>query len=137
MKSVFADTAAWIAALNLEDWYHAHTMKLLTEFHAKNIPVVASEFVLLELVDALRAPYWRPHIVEFVGRLYESDHCEIVPLSCELLKLGLSLFERRPDKEWCLTDCISMEVMRKRGIAEVITSDHHFEQAGYQCLLRD
>jgi predicted nucleic acid-binding protein len=50
--------------------------------------------------------------------------------------LGLSLFSRRTDKEWSLTDCISFAVMQQRNITDALTTDHHFKQAGYTALLR-
>jgi len=39
------------------------------------------------------------------------------------------------DKEWSLTDCISMEVMRIEGIDEVLICDRHLAQAGFKLLL--
>ncbi len=39
------------------------------------------------------------------------------------------------DKEWSLTDCISFVVMEERGLIGALTSDHHFEQAGFSVLL--
>ena len=33
--------------------------------------------------------------------------------------------------------CISFVVMNERGITDALTSDHHFEQAGFQILLKD
>jgi len=34
-----------------------------------------------------------------------------------------------------MTDCISMEAMRREGLSEVLTSDEHFTQEGFTCLL--
>jgi predicted nucleic acid-binding protein len=42
----------------------------------------------------------------------------------------------RPDKEWPLTDCISFVVMRRYDIVDALTADHHFEQAGFNLLLK-
>ena len=45
-------------------------------------------------------------------------------------------WESRPDKEWSLVDCASFVVMQQRGLTEVLTTDHHFEQAGFVRLLK-
>ncbi len=53
-----------------------------------------------------------------------------------LLDRGFELFSRRADKEWSLTDCTSFVVMREEGLTDALTTDHHFEQAGFSVLLR-
>jgi uncharacterized protein len=47
----------------------------------------------------------------------------------------LELFRNRPDKEWGLVDCISFVVMTEKGIAQALTADQHFNQAGFKALL--
>jgi uncharacterized protein len=46
----------------------------------------------------------------------------------------LALSEARPDKEYSLTDCISMVTMRQEGITEILTHDNHFTQEGLTIL---
>jgi len=41
-----------------------------------------------------------------------------------------------PDKEYSLTDCISMETIRREGLPEVLTNDKRFEQEGFRALFR-
>jgi hypothetical protein len=41
------------------------------------------------------------------------------------------------DKDWGLTDCISFVVMKDTKMTEALTTDHHFEQAGFKALLLD
>jgi predicted nucleic acid-binding protein len=53
-----------------------------------------------------------------------------------LINRGLQLFQSRPDKDWGLIDCISFLVMQECGLEEALTSDEHFEQAGFVALLR-
>jgi len=40
------------------------------------------------------------------------------------------------DKEWGMTDCVSISLMSQRGITKTFTADNHFEQAGFQILLK-
>jgi uncharacterized protein len=61
---------------------------------------------------------------------------DVVPLSETLYSEAFALYESRLDKNWGLTDCISFVVMTERGITEALTSDEHFEQAGFATLLR-
>ncbi|MGA2579262.1 MAG: hypothetical protein ABSH24_24895 [Bryobacteraceae bacterium] len=49
----------------------------------------------------------------------------------------MALYEARPDKGYSLTDCISMQTMRKERLTEVLTNDGHFEQEGFRALFRD
>ncbi len=48
---------------------------------------------------------------------------------------GLELFKRMLDKEWGLVDCTSIAIANDLGITEIFTTDHHFEQAGFNILL--
>jgi len=52
-----------------------------------------------------------------------------------LVQRALRLYDERPDKEWSLTDCLSFLVMERQRIRDALTTDHHFEQAGFRVLL--
>jgi predicted nucleic acid-binding protein len=68
------------------------------------------------------------------GILNDPD-IEVVAQVHESFLAGLALYERPPDKEYSLADCISMNVMRQRRIQEVLTNDRHFAQEGFRRLL--
>ncbi len=42
-----------------------------------------------------------------------------------------ALLESRLDKEWSLVDASSFVVMKRYGMVEALTTDHHFSQAGF------
>lgn len=48
---------------------------------------------------------------------------------------ALNLYVRRPDQAWSFTDCTSFRLMKARKIRDALTTDHHFEQAGFRALL--
>ena len=45
-----------------------------------------------------------------------------------------AFFFRYRDKEFSFTDCTSFVVMRELKLQEVLTTDHHFSQAGFLTL---
>jgi predicted nucleic acid-binding protein len=62
---------------------------------------------------------------------------DIIRHSDESFLVGLELYSTRLDKGYSLTDCISMQAMRREGLTEALTNDRHFEQEGFRVLFRD
>lgn len=60
---------------------------------------------------------------------------QLVHVDAGLWQRGWQFFLDRPDKDWSLTDCISFLVMQDRKLRRVFTSDHHFEQVGFEKLM--
>ena len=52
-----------------------------------------------------------------------------------LFRSGLALVQARLDKSYSLCDAVSFMIMRRCGITEALTTDHHFDQEGFQRLL--
>ena len=48
---------------------------------------------------------------------------------------GMTFYKSRLDQGYSLTDCISMNICRDRGITDVLTHDDHFRQEGFTVLL--
>ena len=70
------------------------------------------------------------------GRPAHDPSVQIVPIDLSLEAAAWQLWKSRPDKEWSLVDCSSFIVMQQRGLTEALTTDHHFEQAGFVRLLK-
>jgi uncharacterized protein len=132
VKEVFADTVYYLALLNVRDELHGRAAEFTPDYDGR---LLTTAWVLTELADALCRPPFRATVVEFVAALRTDPEVTILPASQELFDRGFDLFARRPDKEWSLTDCISCVAMQDRGLTEVLTSDHHFEQMGFRTLL--
>ena len=137
MKKVFVDTAAWLALLNIDDIWHQQAKQIRLELVKQNYIFITTEFILLEVVDALCYPGLRNNTAKFLQNIYQLKSTKIVALSQDLLQSGLSLYEQRLDKDWGLTDCISFVVMQREQIQEAFTSDKDFEQAGFIRLLQN
>jgi predicted nucleic acid-binding protein len=129
----FADTSFILALLNPKDQWHSAAEAVAAELDE---PVTTTQWVLVELGDALSVGVNRVLFLDFVDRLSKEPQWEVVEASSGWYKRGLELFRVREDKEWSLTDCISFAVMRERGITDALTKDHHFEQAGFRVLMK-
>jgi predicted nucleic acid-binding protein len=130
---IFADTGYFLALLNPRDQWHRAA---LSQSSRRGEIMVTTMWVLAEVGNSMRLGADRRRFTAFVQRLLDAPQMVAVPASDDWFQRGMALFEQRPDKEWSLTDCISFEVMRKRGITEALSADHHFEQAGFRILLK-
>lgn len=136
MKKVFVDTSAWIALLNEDDFWYEKAHEVRLELIKQNYHLVTSNFILLELADALCSVSSRQNTVKFICDLGLVKSLKIVALNDELFFAGMTLYQSRDDKDWGLTDCISFVIMQREGITEALTTDKHFEQAGFTRLIK-
>ncbi len=131
--TVFADTFALIAWLNPRADAHAVVAAYLDGFTGR---LLTSEWVLMELADALSAPEARSTAVAFLKAVRADPLFEVVGYVPTVYQAGFDLFANRPDKAWSLTDCISFGVMTERRLSDALTADHHFEQAGFRAVFK-
>jgi len=131
MNVAFVDTSFYQAILNPRDQWHRAAVEFSTDFRENT---VTSEYVLCELGALMSSQHVRRLFVGFVEILQTTAQVEVMPASPEYFRAGLDLFAGRPDKAWSLIDCISFEQMRSRGIADALSFDRHFEQAGFRLL---
>jgi uncharacterized protein len=133
---VFLDAAYRIALAQPNDEHFAKAREISEVLNAARVRIITSRAVLLEVGGALSKSKFRPAAIRLIKVFSERSLVEIVPVTEELSRAGWDLFCRRPDKEWSWADCISFVVMRERGIRQALTTDEHFEQAGFVALLR-
>ncbi|HUT10033.1 MAG TPA: PIN domain-containing protein [Thermoguttaceae bacterium] len=133
MMAVFADTSYYIALTNPRDEHHA-AANACTE--SLDTTLVTTAWVLVELANSLSRGKNRAAFLALLGDLETDDRVTIVPPTSETFRRGIDLYARRSDKEWSLTDCISFLVMEQLRITDALTTDYHFEQAGFRLLLK-
>lgn len=133
MRRIFADTYFFIALLNTRDEGHARAREVAED---ESLVFVTTEFVMVELLDGLCTPGHRLKALRLATQLRQSPKHQVLPLTRQLLELGMKLYGERADKSWSLTDCISFVVMKDEGFSEALTADSHFEQAGFVALLK-
>ena len=135
MRQVFADTLCWGAIIHPNDQYRLRA--ILASKTLANVQLVTTDEVLTELLDGLahRGPQLRRAAILTVETILNDSGVTVHPQSRDSLLAGMQLYRRRIDKGYSLMDCVSMNTMRREGIAEVLTNDRHFAQEGYDILL--
>ncbi|MGA2065871.1 MAG: PIN domain-containing protein [Thermoguttaceae bacterium] len=136
MRKVFADTVYWLATVKPGDPYEAPAREARQALGP--CIMVTTDEVLCEFVTALRkgGPPLREKAVQTVKTILDNANVRVVHQSRDSFLRALDRFSRRLDKEYSLTDCSSMNVMEAEGIRDILTHDHHFEQEGYNVLIR-
>ncbi len=134
-KAIFVDTGYVYAVLSPRDQWHREAVLWQEKIISERLSLITTEFVLTEIADGLAAVNYRQTALQTIRLFYENPLVEIVPATSALFAQAVNLYERRPDKNWGLTDCTSFVVMTENKLAEALTTDDHFRQAGFTALL--
>ena len=135
MSTVFADTLYWIALINSRDQWHQRAVSINAELSEARL--VTTDSVLTELANffAEYEEVMRRKVALAIRSVLSDEQVKVLSESRQTFLDGLMLYESRSDKTYSLTDCIAMNVMRKRGITDVLPNDTHFTQEGFHVLL--
>ena len=136
MKRVFVDALHWVAIVKPDDPWKTAAQNAIKNLG--QVRLVTSDAVLVEVLTALAkgGPRLRETAARMVRRIMENPNIDVEPSTRSAFLSGLRRYENRLDKEYSLTDCISMDIMERAGITEVLTNDHHFEQEGFVVLIK-
>jgi len=134
MNRFFVDTFYLIALADHRDQWHPRVVAFSREH--EGVQLVTVDEVLTEFLTfcSTAGSYIRTRAARTVRDTLHSPQWTVIPQSRASLIHALTLYEDRPDKEYSLTDCVSMQAMHREGLAEVLTNDHHFTQEGFHIL---
>lgn len=135
MRRVFADAFYWVALIHRKDASHRAVLEWSRVL--VSAAVITTDEVLSEvLAFCSSAEGLRIEATKTIRDILAARNVRVIPQSRDSFLDGLTLYESRPDKGYSLTDCISMQSMRREGLTEVLTNDRHFEQEGFRALFR-
>lgn len=126
------DTSGLLCLHNRAEPLHTQARTL---YYATRVRVTHS-YVLAEFValaHARRLP--RVAALTFMRDLVENPDIDTVWVDEVLHREAMTLLMARLDKTYSLCDAVSFILMRQRHCTEALTTDHHFEQEGFQRLL--
>lgn len=130
---IFVDSGYLIALAVRRDSLHERALRWSRGISE---PLLVTEYVLWETINYLSPLADRPKAQVLLEQVRTLPAFEYLEADRGLFAGGMTLHEARRDKTWSLTDCISFQVMQQRGVTRALAYDVHFEQAGFEALLR-
>jgi len=128
--TTFVDTSAFLALLNRDDQNHIDARPLWHALVEDRTILACTSYVLLETITLVQHRLGMDAV-----RVFSND---IVPVltaewvSQELHEAGMAALLTAGRRNLSLTDCISFEVMRRRGIHRAFAFDRHFDEQGFE-----
>lgn len=137
MNRVFLDASYAIALATPRDGLHRNAHELSDRILRDKPRLYTTEAVVLEIGNFFSRHAVRPMGARLIAGIYRDPLIEILHTTTDDHRVAFQLFRDRSDKEWGLTDCLSFVVMRQNGLTDALTSDRHFQQAGFRTLLSE
>ncbi len=136
-NEIFVDTSGWMGFFVVNEPIYARRRRIIAEAIEERIPLDTTNYVPTELVPLLttRTRLSRPQILSLIGSISTMRELEIVHITPELHQRAFQLLQTRPDKDWSWVDAASFIVMQQKQLSQALTTDHHFEQAGFERLI--
>lgn len=133
MADIFIDTSYVVALVNKSDQHHEHALEIADRISGQAL--ITTDGILLEIGNALSRKFKRESVA-IIEEFLTSDDIRVIHLHPPLFRRAFDLYKSHTDKLWGLVDCLSFVIMKELGITEVLTTDRHFEQAGFKSLMK-
>ena len=131
-EDVFVDTSALLALLDADADGHGAVQKAWGELLDADLTLVTSGAVLIESFALVQSRLGLPAVRVLAQDVVPIFEIEWVDSALHQAAVAALLTASR--RELSLVDCISFEVMRRRGIARALALDADFADQGFELL---
>ena len=138
MSSVFVDTSGWANFFISTENYSTAAADCVREAQRTRQKLITTNYVIAELVALLGSRYQLPRrmLFQYINAIKAIPSIFIIYIDQAADSEAWRLCQSRPDKAWSLVDASSFVIMKQLGIQTALTTDRHFEQAGFIRLLK-
>lgn len=126
------DTSGLLCCFDADDYRHGDASEA---YEAASVRLthnyVLAEFVALAQARGLP----RREALAFAATAASDLDVEVVWVDAILHEQAMTLLQSQLDKGYSLCDAVSFVLMRRRGVTDALTTDRHFDRAGFRRLL--
>jgi uncharacterized protein len=131
----FVDTSGFYALLVKRDHRHARAEEILSHAALVGERFVTTDYVLDETATLLKVRGLGHLVPALFESVFTSAACRVEWMDPDRFDHTRRFVLKHHDQDWSFTDCFSFWLMRQLGTREVLTTDEHFGQAGFNPLL--
>jgi uncharacterized protein len=136
MKGLFVDTAGWMACADASDPSHEPACNARDAALESGTLLITTDYVMDETLTLIRVRLGLSAAKAWWEQVENSSRVRWEWVGMERAEKARRTFFRYRDKNYSFTDCTSLVVMHELRLKEVLTTDRHFRQMGFQLLPR-
>jgi predicted nucleic acid-binding protein len=134
-RRVFGDTSFFFALVAKRDPAHRPAVAAFEKLLRAGARVVTTDYVVDETLTLTKARIDAPTSLSLLDRMERSDSIDLQMLTGERFAASKQYFRKHSDHGYSFTDCTSFVLMDELDIGAALTTDRHFEEAGFAVLL--
>lgn len=126
------DTSGLLCCFDADEMRHHDALR----FYDGASTRLTHNYVLAEFVALAQARHLpREESLAFADDVLRDPDIETVWIDPAIHAEAMRLLQSQNDKSYSLCDAVSFLLMQQRGINQALTTDQHFDQAGFHRLL--
>lgn len=134
-RDVFVDTSGFYSLLVKRDAGHRKAARFLKKLAADKRGAVTTDYILDETATLLRARGAGHLASDLFETVFASAVCRVEWMDPVRFEQTREFFLKHADQDWSFTDCFSFRVMQELRLEEALTTDAHFQHAGFKGIL--
>jgi predicted nucleic acid-binding protein len=138
LNDVFVDTSGWASLFVASEPFHQKAVRHIFAVRQAGRRSVTTNYFLAEFSALLMSPLRIEGKVRLalLDRIRTADWVEVLHVDPSLDAASWEYLRSGTDKDFSLVDCSSFVVIQQSGVRESLTTDRHFEQAGFIRVLK-
>jgi len=134
VRSLFVDTGGWMACADAADPAHAEARAARDAALSAGRSLITTDYVMDEMLTLIRMRLNLAAAEAWWRQVQGSPRVRWEWIDPDRAEKARHAFFRHEDKAYSFTDCTSLVVMQALRLRQVLTTDRHFAQMGFEVV---